>query len=66
MQIRFFFVGLIPLLTASCASDYPNLGDVPDYQKPSLSLEEARQELNELKAERQQAKDLALKVDARV
>ena len=64
MHLRLFFVGLLSLLATSCSSDYPNLGDVPDYQKPSLSLEEAREELDELKSERQQAKDLALKVDA--
>jgi hypothetical protein len=65
MKLRLFFVGLISLLVASCSSHYPNLGDVPDYQKPSLSLEDAREELDELKAERRQAKDLALKVDSR-
>ncbi len=64
MELRLFFVGLIFLLLVSCRSHYPNLGDVPDYQKPSLSLKDAQQELEELKSERQQAKDLALQVDA--
>jgi hypothetical protein len=65
MQLRLFFIGLLSLLLPSCSSNYPNLGDVPEYRKPSLSLEDARKELNELREERQQAKDLALKVDSR-
>lgn len=64
MHLKLFFVALVSLLVTSCSSDYPNLGDVPDYQKPSLSLLEAKQELEELKVERQQAQDLARKVDA--
>ena len=65
MHLRLFFIGLVSLLVTSCSSDYPNLGDVPDYQKSSFSLEDAKQELEELKVERQQAKDLARRVDAR-
>lgn len=65
MHFTRFFVSFIFLGLTSCTSNYPNLGDVPDYHKPSLSLAQAQKELEELKAERQKAKDLALKVDGR-
>ncbi len=65
MKFKFFFLLFLLLLTVSCSSDYPNLGDVPDYKAPSISIQEAQKELGELKTERQKAKTLAAQVDAR-
>lgn len=43
---------ILSSLTGCVPSHYPHLADVPDYTPPSVSPEEAKKEIEELKAER--------------
>lgn len=56
---RFIFIINTLLILGACHNNYPRIGDVPDYQKPSLSLDDAQKELEELKEERARAKKFA-------
>ena len=59
--MNYFWIGCIFVFLTACRHNYPNLGDVPDYTPPSLSLDEAKKELEELKQERIQAQKFAAK-----
>jgi hypothetical protein len=48
----FFFIAIFLLSVSGCTNRYPHLTDVPAYTNPSISAEQAKKEIDELKAER--------------